>query len=156
MDGRPAKNVLSKRKPETSRFGKELEAEVIGQAPAIEAVSKALRRSRADIKDPKRPIGSFLFLGPTGVGKTYLAKILAEHVFGKEDAMIHLDMTEYMEKFSTSVSSVRLPATSVTKKAASLPNQFVADLIPSSCLMKSKKPILMLFNSYCRYLKTVA
>jgi ATP-dependent Clp protease ATP-binding subunit ClpB len=66
------------------------------------AISKALRRSRADLKDPKRPIGSFIFLGPTGVGKTFLARTLAEFMFGTADALIQIDMSEYMEKFSAS------------------------------------------------------
>ena len=80
----------------------ELKAEVIGQDEAVCVIAKALRRSRADLKDPRRPIGSFLFLGPTGVGKTHLAKTLAEQMFGDKDALIQIDMSEYMEKFSVS------------------------------------------------------
>ena len=80
----------------------ELEAAVVGQTPAIQAVARALRRSRADLKDPKRPIGSFIFLGPTGVGKTLLAKVLAEKMFGDDKALIQIDMSEYMEKFTVS------------------------------------------------------
>jgi ATP-dependent Clp protease ATP-binding subunit ClpA len=80
----------------------ELQSEVIGQTIATEVISKALRRSRADLKDPKRPIGSFMFLGPTGVGKTLLAKVLAEEMFGDKDAIIQIDMSEYMEKFAVS------------------------------------------------------
>jgi ATP-dependent Clp protease ATP-binding subunit ClpC len=80
----------------------ELQSEVIGQTVATEVISKALRRSRADLKDPKRPIGSFMFLGPTGVGKTLLAKVLAEEMFGDKDAVIQIDMSEYMEKFAVS------------------------------------------------------
>jgi len=80
----------------------ELQREVIGQGIATEVISKALRRSRADLKDPKRPIGSFMFLGPTGVGKTLLAKVLAEEMFGDKDAIIQIDMSEYMEKFAVS------------------------------------------------------
>lgn len=75
---------------------------VIGQDEAVVAVAKAVRRARAGLKDPKRPIGSFIFLGPTGVGKTELARALAESMFGDEDAMIRIDMSEYMEKHSTS------------------------------------------------------
>ena len=77
-----------------------LQLHVVGQEEAVAAVSKAVRRSRAGFKDPKRPIGAFLFLGPTGVGKTYLVKKLAEYMFGQEDAMIRLDMSEFMEKHS--------------------------------------------------------
>jgi ATP-dependent Clp protease ATP-binding subunit ClpC len=79
-----------------------LHSRVIGQEEAVKAVSKAVRRARAGLKDPKRPIGSFIFLGPTGVGKTELARALAEAMFGDEDAIIRLDMSEYMEKHSTS------------------------------------------------------
>jgi len=75
---------------------------VIGQNMAIQAVSKAIRRSRAGLKDPKRPTGSFIFLGPSGVGKTELARTLAEFLFGDEDAMVRIDMSEYMEKHSVS------------------------------------------------------
>jgi ATP-dependent Clp protease ATP-binding subunit ClpC len=84
------------------RMEDELHKRVIGQQPAIEAVSKAIRRSRAGIKDPKRPTGSFIFLGPSGVGKTELARTLAEFLFGDEDAMVRIDMSEYMEKHSVS------------------------------------------------------
>jgi ATP-dependent Clp protease ATP-binding subunit ClpC len=79
-----------------------LHSRVIGQEEAVKAVSKAVRRARAGLKDPKRPIGSFVFLGPTGVGKTELARALAEAMFGDEEAMIRIDMSEYMEKHSTS------------------------------------------------------
>ncbi|MGJ7913539.1 ATP-dependent protease ATP-binding subunit ClpC [Neobacillus sp. LXY-1] len=79
-----------------------LHSRVIGQEEAVKAVAKAVRRARAGLKDPKRPIGSFVFLGPTGVGKTELARALAEAMFGDEDAMIRIDMSEYMEKHSTS------------------------------------------------------
>ena len=70
---------------------------VIGQNDAVTSISKAVRRARAGLKDPKRPIGSFIFLGPTGVGKTELARALAESMFGEEDAMIRVDMSEFME-----------------------------------------------------------
>lgn len=80
----------------------QLQTEVIGQDRATEVIAKALRRSRADLKDPKRPIGSFMFLGPTGVGKTLLAKILAEQMFGDKESIIQIDMSEYMEKFAVS------------------------------------------------------
>ncbi len=84
------------------RMEEELHKRVIGQDVAIEAVSKAIRRSRAGIKDPKRPAGSFIFLGPSGVGKTELARTLAEFLFGDEDSMIRIDMSEYMEKHAVS------------------------------------------------------
>ena len=84
------------------RMEEELGRSVIGQKEAVSAISKALRRSRADLKDPRRPIGSFVFLGPTGVGKTLLAKTLAEFMFNDPEALIQVDMSEYMEKFASS------------------------------------------------------
>ena len=84
------------------RMEAELKKSVIGQDNAVEIISRALRRSRADLKNPARPIGSFIFLGPTGVGKTLLAKALAEFMFGDQDALIQVDMSEYMEKFNVS------------------------------------------------------
>ena len=84
------------------KIEEELHGRVIGQQEAITAIAHAVRRSRAGIKDPHRPIGSFVFLGPTGVGKTLLARALAEFMFGDEDALVQLDMSEYMEKFNIS------------------------------------------------------
>ncbi|KPK33620.1 MAG: NDP-hexose 4-ketoreductase [Chlamydiae bacterium SM23_39] len=81
---------------------KTLNTSIIGQEEAVSSVCRAIKRSRANIKDPKKPIGSFLFLGPTGVGKTLLAKLLANHMFGGDDALIQIDMSEYMEKFAIS------------------------------------------------------
>ncbi len=84
------------------KIEEELRESVVGQDEAIHAIARAIRRSRAGLKDPKRPIGTFIFLGPTGVGKTLLAKVLAEFLFGDEDALVQLDMSEYMEKFNVS------------------------------------------------------
>ncbi len=84
------------------KIEEELRKRVIGQEEAISVIAHAIRRSRAGIKDPRRPIGSFIFLGPTGVGKTLLAKVLAEFMFGDENALLQLDMSEYMEKFNVS------------------------------------------------------
>ncbi|MBA4386383.1 MAG: NDP-hexose 4-ketoreductase [Verrucomicrobia bacterium] len=100
--GVPLKSMENKEVVRLLEMEKELTKRVIGQAPAVEALSRALRRSRADLKDPRRPIGSFIFLGPTGVGKTLLAKTLAEFMFGTADALVQLDMSEYMEKFTVS------------------------------------------------------
>ena len=100
--GVPLQRMEKKEAGKLLKMEEELKEQVIGQDPAVEAISKALRRSRADLKDPKRPIGSFLFLGPTGVGKTYLARNLAEFMFGDADSLIQLDMSEYMEKFTSS------------------------------------------------------
>ena len=100
--GIPLARMEEKETEKLLRMEDALKSKVIGQDVACSAISRALRRSRADIKDPRRPIGSFLFMGPTGVGKTYLARNLAEIMFGTSDALIQVDMSEYMEKFSTS------------------------------------------------------
>ena len=100
--GVPLRRMEEKETEKLLKMEEELRSRVIGQNEAVVAISKALRRSRADLKDPRRPIGSFLFLGPTGVGKTYLARNLAEFMFGDADALIQIDMSEYMEKFTAS------------------------------------------------------
>src|SRR6478735_6365018 len=100
--GVPLRRMEEKETEKLLTMEEELKGRVIGQNEAVVAISKALRRSRADLKDPRRPIGSFLFLGPTGVGKTYLARNLAEFMFGDADALIQIDMSEYMEKFTAS------------------------------------------------------
>jgi ATP-dependent Clp protease ATP-binding subunit ClpC len=100
--GVPLKRMEQKETEKLLKMEDELKSRVIGQNEAVVAISKALRRSRADLKDPKRPIGSFLFLGPTGVGKTYLARNLADFMFGDKEALIQIDMSEYMEKFTAS------------------------------------------------------
>ncbi|WP_299511687.1 ATP-dependent Clp protease ATP-binding subunit [uncultured Rummeliibacillus sp.] len=100
--GVPVSKLAQEESEKLLHLEEELHKRVIGQGEAVEAISRAIRRARAGLKDPKRPIGSFIFLGPTGVGKTELARALAEVMFGDEDAMIRVDMSEYMEKHSTS------------------------------------------------------
>ena len=100
--GIPVSRVAEEESQRLLRLEEELHQRVIGQDEAVVAVSKAVRRARAGLKDPKRPIGSFLFLGPTGVGKTELARSLASNLFGDENAMIRIDMSEYMEKHAVS------------------------------------------------------
>ena len=100
--GVPLSRMEQKEAQKLLKMEEELKKRVIGQDEAVIAISKALRRSRADLKDPRRPIGSFIFLGPTGVGKTFLARSLAEFMFGDADALIQIDMSEYMEKFTAS------------------------------------------------------
>lgn len=100
--GIPLERMERKEAERLLNMESELKSKVIGQDAACSAISRALRRSRTDIKDPRRPIGSFLFMGSTGVGKTYLARNLAEIMFGTADALIQIDMSEYMDSFSTS------------------------------------------------------
>lgn len=98
----PVSKLTEKESRKLERLESELHKRVVGQEEAVTAVSRAIKRSRVGLKDPKRPMGSFLFLGPTGVGKTELSKALADIVFGSEDALIRVDMSEYMEKHSVS------------------------------------------------------
>jgi ATP-dependent Clp protease ATP-binding subunit ClpC len=102
MTGIPAKRIAQNEGLKLLNMNEELQAKVIGQEEAIKKLSKAIQRTRVGLKDPKKPIGSFIFLGPTGVGKTELAKMLANYLFDKDDALIRIDMSEYMEKFSVS------------------------------------------------------
>lgn len=102
MCGIPVTRVAQTEMGKLASMGEELRGKVIGQDEAVEKVVKAIQRNRAGLKDPNKPIGSFFFLGPTGVGKTQLAKVLAKYLFDTEDALIRIDMSEYMEKFSIS------------------------------------------------------
>ena len=102
LTGIPLKRMEEEETRRLLHMEDDLKKAVIGQDDAVAMISRALRRSRADLKDPKRPIGSFIFLGPTGVGKTLLAKCLAEFMFGSQDALVQVDMSEYMEKFNVS------------------------------------------------------
>ena len=100
--GIPVYKLTEEETAKLLRMEDELHKRVIGQEDSIKAVSQAIRRTRAGLKDPKRPSGSFIFLGPSGVGKTELAKTLAEFLFGDEQSLISLDMSEYMEKHTVS------------------------------------------------------
>ena len=102
MTGVPIERIAESEQGRLLHMENQLRGSVVGQDQAISQISKAIRRNRAGLKDPNRPIGSFLFLGPTGVGKTYLTKILARYLFDSESAMIRIDMSEYMEKFAVS------------------------------------------------------
>jgi ATP-dependent Clp protease ATP-binding subunit ClpC len=102
MTGIPVNRVAEKESGRLAKMDQELEGKVIGQDEAIKKVVRAIKRNRAGLKDPNRPIGSFLFLGPTGVGKTQLAKELAKFLFDSEESLIRIDMSEYMEKFAVS------------------------------------------------------
>jgi ATP-dependent Clp protease ATP-binding subunit ClpC len=102
MTGIPANRVAQKESNKLLGMGTSLADKVIGQEEAIGKLTKAIQRTRVGLKDPRKPIGSFIFLGPTGVGKTELAKVVASYLFDKEDALVRIDMSEYMEKFSVS------------------------------------------------------
>ncbi|WP_044118039.1 ATP-dependent Clp protease ATP-binding subunit [Alkaliflexus imshenetskii] len=102
MTGIPVQRVAQAEGSRLLQMGVQLKGKVIGQEEAIQKIVKAIQRNRAGLKDPNRPIGSFVFLGPTGVGKTHLAKVLAQYLFDTTDALIRIDMSEYMEKFSVS------------------------------------------------------
>ena len=96
--GVPVRELATEEKERLLHMESALHERIVGQDEAIEAISKAVRRARAGLKDPKRPIGTFIFLGPTGVGKTELAKVLAEFMFGSEEALVKIDMSEFMER----------------------------------------------------------
>ncbi len=102
ITGVPIYRLEEKESEKLLKIEEDLAQRVAGQSEAIDAIARSVRRARAGIKEPRRPIGSFLFMGPTGVGKTLLARALAEHMFGNEEALIQLDMSEYMEKFNVS------------------------------------------------------
>ena len=102
MTGIPVKRMVQAETDKLRRMGDDMSAMVVGQTEAISKVTKAIQRNRVGLKDPKKPIGTFIFLGPTGVGKTELARALARYMFDSEDALIRIDMSEYMEKFTVS------------------------------------------------------
>jgi len=102
MTGIPTKRVAQKEQAKLVGMGDQLKGRVIGQDEAIAKLTKAIQRTRVGLKDPSKPIGTFVFLGPTGVGKTELAKVLSSYLFDKEDSLVRIDMSEYMEKFSVS------------------------------------------------------
>src|SRR5690606_18666862 len=102
MTGIPVRRVAQSESNKLVGMGMDMKKAMIGQDDAIEKVTKAIQRNRVGLKDPTKPIGSFIFLGPTGVGKTELAKALARYLFDSEDALVRIDMSEYMEKFSVS------------------------------------------------------
>lgn len=102
MTGVPVKRIAQSEGQRLLNMGTELQGKVIGQEDAIKKLAKAIQRTRAGLKNPNKPIGSFVFLGPTGVGKTEMAKVLAKYLFDTEDALVRIDMSEYMEKFAVS------------------------------------------------------
>ena len=126
--GVPVTRLLAGERQKLLGLESAIHERVVGQDEAVTVVCEAVLRARAGIKDPNRPIGSFIFLGPTGVGKTELAKALAEQLFDNERALTRLDMSEYMEKHSVA-RLIGAPVMLVTMRAASLPRQCGANPI---------------------------
>lgn len=138
--GIPVSKMLEGERAKLVHMEERLAQRVIGQEEALQSISNAVRRARSGLQDPNRPIGSFIFLGPTGVGKTELAKALAEFLFDDENNMVRIDMSEYMEKHAVSRLIGAPPATLATKKAANSAKPSAAVPTPSSSSTKSKKP----------------
>ena len=155
MTGIPVTDLSEDDAQRLLRMEDELHKRVIGQQDAIHSLSQAIRRTRAGLKDPKRPGGSFIFAGPSGVGKTELSKTLAEFLFGDEDALIALDMSEYSEKHTASRLFGSPPDMSVTRRVDSSPRRCVAGHSPWSCSTRSRRPTPTSSTHCCRSLKKV-
>jgi DNA polymerase III delta prime subunit len=140
--GVPLQRMEEKETEKLLKMEDELKSRVIGQDEAVAAISRALRRSRADLKDPRRPIGSFIFLGPTGVGKTYLARNLAEFMFGDRRRSSRSTCPSTWRNSRAAASLALLRDMSVTRRADSSPRQCVVAPIRSFFSTKSKKPTL--------------
>ncbi|BBE73847.1 chaperone protein ClpB [Pleomorphomonas sp. SM30] len=154
--GVPVDKMLEGEREKLLRMEDELARRVVGQAEAVHAVSTAVRRARAGLQDPNRPIGSFMFLGPTGVGKTELTKALASYLFDDDQAMVRIDMSEYMEKHAVSRLIGAPRATSATRRAARSRKPCGAGPIRSCCSTRSRRPTRMSSTSCCRCWTTVA
>ena len=141
--GIPVQRIAQSESSKLSSMSKDLQKSIIGQDLAVDKIVKAIQRNRAGLKDPEKPIGSFIFLGPTGVGKTQLAKELAKYLFDSESALIRIDMSEYMEKFAISRLVGAPQVMSATKKVVNLLRKFAENHIQLFYLMKLKKLILM-------------
>jgi ATP-dependent Clp protease ATP-binding subunit ClpB len=148
--GIPVSKLLEGEAQKLMHLEEELHKRVVGQDEAVRVVAEAVIRARTGLKDPNRPIGSFIFLGPTGVGKTELARALAEALFDDERAMIRIDMSEYQEKHTVARLIGAPPVTSVTRKADSSPKRCVADPIRSCSSTKSKRPITTSSTCCCK------
>ena len=134
----------------------ELHKRVVGQDEAVRAVTEAIQRSRAGLSDPNRPIASFMFLGPTGVGKTELAKTLATFLFNTEEAMVRIDMSEYMEKHAVSRLIGAPPGTSASRKAASSPRRCAGGRTPSCSSTRQRRRTATCSTCCCRFWTTAA
>lgn len=144
----PVSRLTEKESERLLKLESILHKRVIGQEEAVSSVARAMRRGRVGLQDPRRPIGSFLFLGPTGVGKTELSKALAEAMFGSENALIRVDMSEYMEGHSVSKMTARLRAMSALTRADSFLKRFAEIRIRWFYSTKSRKRTRM-FSIFC-------
>ena len=153
MTGIPVTDLSEDDAARLLRMEDELHKRVIGQQDAIHALSQAIRRTRAGLKDPKRPGGSFIFAGPSGVGKTELSKTLAEFLFGDEDALIALDMSEYSEKHTASRLFGSPPDMSATRRAGSSPRRCVVGHSPWCSSTRWRRPTRTSSTHCCRSLK---
>ena len=147
MTGIPVSRLGGEETQKLLHLGEEIKQRIIGQDAAVDAIVKSIRRTRAGIRSSKRPMGSFLFLGPTGVGKTELAKVLSLTLFGSEDSMIRIDMSEYMEKHSVWASR---------KVADSSPRRCASARIPWCSSTKSRRRIRTSTTSCSRFLTTAS
>jgi ATP-dependent Clp protease ATP-binding subunit ClpB len=154
--GIPVSRMLEGERQKLVHMEQRLGQRVIGQKQAIEAVSNAVRRARSGLQDPNRPIGSFIFMGPTGVGKTELAKALAEFIFDSEQAMVRIDMSEFMEKHSVSRLIGAPRATWAMTRAATSPKRCGDGPIRWSCSTRSKRPTRKCSMCFCRSWTTAA
>ncbi len=154
--GVPVSRLMEGEVAKLVRLEDVLHERVIGQDEAVHAVANAIRRSRAGLSDPNRPIGSFLFLGPTGVGKTELARSLADFLFDDERAMVRIDMSEYMEKFAVSRLIGAPPATSATTRVGSSPRRCGAGRTRSCSSTRSRRPTRTCSTCCCSCSTTAA
>ncbi len=148
--GIPATRLTAGDRTRLASLEDELHERVVGQDDAVRAIATAVRRSRTGMGDPRRPVGSFLFLGPTGVGKTELAKALAGSLFGDESAMLRFDMSEFGERHTVSRLVGAPPGTSATTRPGSSPSASVATRTRSSCSTRSRRPTPTSSTCCCR------
>jgi len=148
--GIPVTQLEEAKRKKLAKLEEILHRRVVGQDEAISAVAQAIRRARTGLKDPKRPIGSFIFLGPTGVGKTELAKALAEVLFGDESALVRFDMSEYMEKHTVSRLIGSPPGYVGYEEEGNSPKQFAGVLTVSSYSTKSRRLTLIFIICCCK------
>ena len=142
--------MLEEESEKLSRMERRSSKRIVGQDEAVQKVADAIKRSRAGISDPNRPVGSFLFLGPTGVGKTELTRTLAEFLFNSEKSLMRVDMSEYMEKHSVSNMIGSPPGYVGYEEGGGSPNWYGTARIPLFSSTKSKRHIPRSSTSFCR------